>query len=162
MRISCPCKRTAQKCLYLYIGHPNKMFRFRSLSLSSRNRMPVKAGLLTTKAWLRGVTIGVNKTRSCACKVKYLLRISTSDSEFFFFHFSKNMGRSVGRWHGKRNMLWGWPYRKNKNSFLIFFLISRLKRSCSPFQNKRSPTGWKFNCQPKALFINIITSSSSG
>ena len=33
----------------------------------------------------------------------------TSDSGFFFFYFSKKMGRSGD---GKRKILWGWPYKK--------------------------------------------------
>ena len=33
----------------------------------------------------------------------------TSESGFFFFYFSKKMGRSGD---GKRNSLWGWPYKK--------------------------------------------------
>ena len=52
---------------------------------------------------------GVNKTRSCACKLKYLLLYKIFWNFFFFFFFftfPKKMGRSD---NGKRNILWGWP-----------------------------------------------------
>ena len=45
----------------------------------------------------------VNKTRSCACKLKYLLNSLTSESGIFFY-FSKKNG-SVGRWETK-HFIW--------------------------------------------------------
>ena len=49
------------------------------------------------------IPIAVNKTRSCACKLKYSLRWLVN---LFFFYFSKKMGRSGDE---KRNILLGWP-----------------------------------------------------
>ena len=46
--------------------------------------------------------------------VNYSTCFFTSDSEIFFFHFSKKMGWSGD---GKRNILWGWTnaiYHGNK------------------------------------------------
>ena len=43
-------------------------------------------------------TIGINKTRSCACKLRYSLLYKWC---WFFFYFSKKMGRSG---NGKRNI----------------------------------------------------------
>ena len=51
------------------------------------------------------IPIVVYKTRSCACKLKYLL-LWLVNLEFFFFNFSKKMGRSGD---GKQNILLGWP-----------------------------------------------------
>ena len=82
--------------------------------------MPAKAGLPSTEAWLRGPfvrnqnrdyqmskkttktkyrwwfkTIGVNKTRSCACKLKYLLLYKWF--WIFFLTFPKQwVGRAMG------------------------------------------------------------------
>ena len=46
----------------------------------------------------------MNKTRSCACKLKYLLLWLVNLE--FFFTFRKKMGQSGD---GKRNILLGWP-----------------------------------------------------
>ena len=120
----------------------SKMFRFPSPSFSwrwvgrsGRKKewthegfwVPVKAELLSTKAWLRShfvrnqmekqeqdyqmskkatktkhrwqfKRIGVNKTRSCACKLKYLLFCKWFWIFFFFFFtFPKQwVGRAMG------------------------------------------------------------------
>ena len=120
--------------------------------------VPAKARLLSTKAWLRGPffrnqnrdyqmsknspkmkyrwwfkTIGVNKTRSCACKLKYLLLYKWF--WIFFLLFQKN--GSVGRW--KRKILWGWPKPiqskpkaiSSKQVFLVLFYGSSENRTQS-------------------------------
>ena len=55
------------------------------------------------------IPIAVNKTRSCACKLKYLLLWPVNLFLFFVFFFSlfEKMGWSGD---GKRNLLLGWPY----------------------------------------------------
>ena len=52
--------------------------------------------------------VGVNNTRSCACKLKYLLLYKWFWN-FFFFYFSKKLGRSGD---GKRSIKLGWPRGK--------------------------------------------------
>ena len=100
--------------------------------------VPEKAGLLNKRAWLQSqlenvvfsfvtrsidvnlkrqghhiIPIVVNKTRSCACKLKYFLLwlVNLIFFFFFFFYFSNKMGRSGD---GKRNILLGWPYGSGK------------------------------------------------
>ena len=69
------------------------------------------------------IPIVVNKTRSCACKLKYLLLwlVNLEFFFFFFFYFSKKMGRSGD---GKRNILLGWSNLISNEFVFLPILIS--------------------------------------
>ena len=118
--------------------------------------VPVEAGLLSTKAWLRGPfvrnqmawqeqdyqmskkatktkyrwwfkTIGVNKTRSCACELKYLLLYKWFWN--FFLLFQKN--GSVGRWEAKHfmGMALYIEWKNGSYSFTSLLMESNTKRA---------------------------------
>ena len=79
------------------------------------------------------LSIVVNKTRSCACKLKYLL-LWLVNLEFFFY-FSKKLGRSG---YGKRNILLRWPCQKRKKLVgcvskfdVIFIFLGYITNQCN-------------------------------
>ena len=51
--------------------------------------------------------VEVNKTKLCACKIKYLFFLTSESGLFFLFLLFENIGRPSD---GKRNILLGWPH----------------------------------------------------
>ena len=59
----------------------------------------------------------INKTRSCACKLKYLL---LCESGFFFFFFFKWVGRAMGNETFQIGMAWQKRYVLEHSFFHLF------------------------------------------